>query len=169
MPVLLKIIEFMSLCLDSDEQDIEIYDCTLNEMTFKGKYADANLYDNCIIESLEVTEDGVICFNILQHCHKTKELQKERKTDMMLDKKEYRVGENNSVYGRKYKIDTADKVHVIVKESCKYMTESELEKRIMDDRDSFEDGYNHLEEIDGTLYEVMEDEFTKLYRRAYID
>lgn len=88
---------------------------------------------------------------------------------MMLDKKEYRVGENNSVYGRKYKIDTADKVHVIVKESCKYMTESELEKRIMDDRDSFEDGYNHLEEIDGTLYEVMEDEFTKLYRRAYID
>lgn len=65
MPVLLKIIEFMSLCLDSDEQDIEIYDCTLNEMTFKGKYADANLYDNCIIESLEVTEDGVICFNIL--------------------------------------------------------------------------------------------------------
>jgi hypothetical protein len=83
---------------------------------------------------------------------------------MLLNRVEF-LGDKD---GRKYQIDTEDERIITKKESLKGKTELEVERIIDDELDAFEDGYNVLKEVDGILYEIHENYFVRIMRKAYV-
>ena len=82
---------------------------------------------------------------------------------MILERKEW-LGDKD---GRTYKINTDDE-RIITEKNLSGMTDIEKERFIDKALDDFSDGYNMLEEINGELYEVYENERIKITRKAYL-
>jgi hypothetical protein len=72
-------------------------------------------------------------------------------------------------FGRPYQVNTDDERIIIEKETLYWKSAIEKERIIDNELDTFEDGYNTLEEIDGALYEVHESYFVRIMRKAYIE
>ena len=71
--------------------------------------------------------------------------------------------------GKEYFINTEDERKVIEKDTMSDLSFHEKERVIDNAIDSLEDGYNTLELIEGTLYEVYDDPFVRIQRKAYLD
>lgn len=83
---------------------------------------------------------------------------------MMVERTEF-LGDRD---GRQYKVNLDDEIKVIEKNGFADMDGYEKERYMAKEFDSFEDGYNVLEEVDGILYEVMDTYRAKFMRRAYL-
>lgn len=70
--------------------------------------------------------------------------------------------------GRKYYVDPEDGRKIILSKILKSMRPQKRSSIIENMLESFESGYNTLEEIDGALCEVMESQFVRIERRAYL-
>ena len=70
--------------------------------------------------------------------------------------------------GRTYNINPEDEIIIKERDGLKERSEHGRERIINKMIDSFQDGYNHLEEVDDIMYEVYDDYYNaKLMRKAY--
>lgn len=74
---------------------------------------------------------------------------------------------NDGMFGRTYQINPEDEIIIMEKECLKTRDAHGRERILGKLIDSFQDGYNYLDEVDGVMYEICDDYNAKLMRKAY--